>query len=277
MSIVLRTPNAGVPLGIETNALTRRFDATVAVDALTLSIAHGEVFGLLGPNGAGKTTAIKMLITLLRPSAGSATVAGFDVVRQASDVRRVIGYVPQMISVDGELTGRENLDIFAGLYDVPRHERRGRVHEALMLLDLEEPADRLVRTYSGGMLRRLEIARAVLHRPQVLFLDEPTLGLDPLARDVVWGHIGELKREFGTTILLTTHYMDEAQELCGRVGIMHRGSLAVCGSPDELVAALGRPGATLEDVFERYAGAAMEETGDLREAARVRRTVRRVG
>ncbi len=262
---------------VETTGLTRRFGSLVAVDAVSLAVNGGESFGLLGPNGAGKTTAIKMLITLLPPTEGSATVAGFDVVRRASEVRRSIGYVPQLISVDGELTATENLALFARLYDVPRAEREERVRAAIRWAGLEGAADRLVRTFSGGMLRRLEISRATLHRPRVLFLDEPSLGLDPLARETVWDRLAELRRISGTTVFLTTHFMDEADALCDRVAIMHRGRLAACGSPAELKAGLRRPGATLQDVFERYAGELLDEAETLCDVARVRRTAGRLG
>lgn len=262
---------------IRTNALTRRFGDVLAVDALTITVEAGQVFGLLGPNGAGKTTVIKMLTTLLPPTSGSASVAGFDVARQAGEVRRVIGYVPQMLSADGELTGYENLLIFARLYDLPRAEREQRIREALALMDLQDAADKLVRTYSGGMIRRLEIAQSLLHHPRVLFLDEPTLGLDPLARETVWGHITQLRASLGTTIFLTTHYMEEADTLCDRVAIMHRGTVAASGAPADLKASLGREGATLDDVFEHYAGDILEAGGAYRETARARRTARRLG
>jgi ABC-2 type transport system ATP-binding protein len=208
---------------LETDRLTRRFDALTAVDALTISVEAGEVFGLLGPNGAGKTTAIKMLTTLLPPSSGNARVAGFDIARHAADVRRNIGYVPQMLSADGTLSGYENLLIFAKLYDVPHREREARLREALAFMSLTDAANKLVRDYSGGMIRRLEIAQSMLHRPRVLFLDEPTVGLDPLARKAVWEHIQQLRTEFGMTIFMTTHLMDEADAECNRVAIMHLG------------------------------------------------------
>jgi ABC-2 type transport system ATP-binding protein len=163
------------------------------VDALTVSVAAGEVFGLLGPNGAGKSTVIKMLTTLLPPTSGTASVAGFDIVRESGEVRRVIGYVPQLLSADGSLTGYENLLIFAKLYDIPRAERETRVRDALAFMGLTDAVNKLVQTYSGGMIRRLEIAQSMLHRPQVLFLDEPTVGLDPLARETVWNHLEELR------------------------------------------------------------------------------------
>lgn len=262
---------------LEIRSLTRRFHELVAVDGVSLTVRQGEVFGLLGSNGAGKTTVIKMLTTLLPPTAGTALVAGFDVLRDAYQVRRMIGYVPQMISVDGDLTGYENLRVFAHLYEVPRGERRGRIESALRTMDLTEAGPRLARTYSGGMIRRLEIAEAILHRPALLFLDEPTVGLDPIARQAVWDHIEELRADFGTTILLTTHYMDEAEHLCGRVAVMHLGRIAALGTPDELKASLGKPGATLDDVFERYAGGAMEPGGTFRETTSERRTLGRLG
>jgi ABC-2 type transport system ATP-binding protein len=263
---------------LETKALTRRFSTLTAVDALTIMVEAGEVFGLLGPNGAGKTTAIKMLTTLLPPTSGSARVAGFDIARRAADVRRSIGYVPQMLSADGALTGYENLLIFAKLYDIPRAERESRVRDALAFMGLADAADKLVRDYSGGMIRRLEIAQSMLHRPRVLFLDEPTIGLDPLARQAVWEHIEQLRADYGTTIFLTTHFMDEADSLCSRVAIMHLGKVAAIGSPSDLKASLGGNGVTLNDVFIHYAGDTLEESGGgYRETSRTRRTARRLG
>ena len=262
---------------IETNALTRRFGDLIAVDAMTISVEAGETFGLLGPNGAGKTTAIKMLITLLPPTSGDASVAGYSIRRRASDVRRVIGYVPQMLSTEGTLTGYENLLIFARLYDIPRRERKTRIHNALKFMGLEECADKLVRTYSGGMVRRLEIAQSILHRPPVLFLDEPTVGLDPLARKAVWEHVEQLRNEYGTTILMTTHLMEEADSMCDRVAIMHRGKVVALGRPDDLKASIGREGATLEDVFIHYTGSELESGGSYRDVSRTRRTAKRLG
>jgi ABC-2 type transport system ATP-binding protein len=260
---------------LETEALTRRFGLLTAVDALTISVEAGEVFGLLGPNGAGKTTAIKMLTTLLPPTSGKATVAGFDITRQAAKVRRMIGYVPQALSVDGSLTGYENLLIFAKLYDIPRNERQARLRDALAFMGLSDAADKLVREYSGGMIRRLEIAQSTLHRPPVLFLDEPTVGLDPLARKAVWEHVERLRNDYGTTIVLTTHYMEEADSLCNRVAIMHLGKVAVIGAPEELKRSMA--GGTLDDVFVHYAGDALESGGSYRETASERRMAKRLG
>jgi len=262
---------------IETERLTRRFGALTAVDECTIAVEEGETFGLLGPNGAGKTTVIKMLTTLLPPSAGSALVAGLDTVRQAAGVRRNIGYVPQMLSAEPLLTGYENLLVFAKLYDLPRRELRLRVFHALEVMGLTEAAGRLVRTYSGGMIRRLEVAQSLLHRPRLLFLDEPTIGLDPLARRSVWGHLERLKADWGTTILMTTHYMEEADSLCDRVAIMHLGKVIIVGTPAELKASLGGDGVTLEQVFAHYAQASLNGEGSHREISRTRRTARRVG
>jgi ABC-2 type transport system ATP-binding protein len=262
---------------LSTHDLTRQFGSLVAVDRLNLAVEPGEVFGLLGPNGAGKTTAIKMLTTLLPPSSGNAEVAGYDILHHANDVRRVIGYVPQMLSADGTLTGYENLLIFAKLYDLPRREREARVRGALKTVGLEDAADKIVRTYSGGMIRRLEIAQSMLHQPQVLFLDEPTIGLDPLARKTVWERIEQLRDEFGTTIFLTTHYMEEADMLCDRVAIMHLGKVVTLGTPTELKVSMGGDCATLDQVFERYAGTTLDSGGNYREVSRTRRVARRLG
>jgi ABC-2 type transport system ATP-binding protein len=262
---------------LQTEGLTRRFNSLVAVNDLTVSIAAGEVFGLLGPNGAGKTTTIKMLITLLPPTSGKAWVAGLDVVSQAPAVRRVIGYVPQMLSADGTLTGYENLNVFAKLYELPRRQRRARVEAALAFMGLEDSAHKPVRQYSGGMIRRLEIAQSLLHQPRVLFLDEPTIGLDPAARRAVWEYIGQLRERFGTTVVLTTHQMEEADLLCHKVAIMHQGRLVALGSPRELRSSIGRKGATLEDVFIHYTGSNLDSGGTYRETRRTRRSAARLG
>ena len=261
---------------LTTHELTRRFGDLTAVDELTLSVASGEIFGLIGPNGAGKTTTIKMLTTLLPPTSGSATVAGFDVERFPAAVRRSIGYVPQLISADAQVTGYENLWVFARLYMIPAEEREQRIHDALEFMGLGAVANELVKNYSGGMIRRLEIAQALMHRPRVLFLDEPTVGLDPLARDAVWEQIERLRAKYGTSIVLTTHYMEEADRLCERVAVMHRGKVVALGKPADLKAALPTPGASLEDVFAHYAGEEVELTGGYREAGRTRRVAVRL-
>jgi ABC-2 type transport system ATP-binding protein len=255
---------------VVTEALTRRFGSLTAVDALTLDVRRSEVFGLLGRNGAGKSTVIKMLTTLLPPTSGAARIAGFDLVREAAAVRRAIGYVPQALSADGELTGYENLLVFAQLYDVPRAERAARIAEALAFMGLSDASDKLVKSYSGGMIRRLEIAQSTLHRPEVLFLDEPTVGLDPLARHAVWEQVEKLRARSGSTILVTTHYMEEAERLCDRVAILNRGKLAALGAPQDLRAQLGE-GSTLDDVFERYTSEALEAGAGYVETSRTRR------
>jgi ABC-2 type transport system ATP-binding protein len=261
---------------LETLSLTRRFGDLVAVDRLDLLVARGAFFGLLGSNGAGKSTTIKMLTTLLPPTGGSANIVGFDIVRDARQVRRRIGYVPQMVSADAGLTGRENLTLFAKLYGVPRAERAKRTADALSFMGLSDVAARLVKTYSGGMIRRLEIAQALLHRPVVVFFDEPTVGLDPVARHAVWDKLRELRSQFGTTVLLTTHDMEEADALCERVAIMHQGRVVALGSPAELKAVVGER-ATMDDVFVHFTGGAVNEGGTYREVARTRRAARRLG
>lgn len=260
---------------VEISALTRRFGDRIAVDGLSVAVQQRTIFGLLGTNGAGKSTTIRMLITLLAPTSGSAQVAGFDIVTAPRAVRAHIGYVPQMLSADGELTGRENLLISAKLYGIAREERRQRIHDALEFMALTSFVDTLTSRYSGGMIRRLEIAQAMLHRPAVLFLDEPTVGLDPVARHAVWERIRSLRFDYGTTIVMTTHDMDEADHLCDAVGFMHLGRLITVGAPGALKAQLG-PGATLDDVFVRYTGPGIAERGDYRDVARARRTAERL-
>ena len=266
----------GEGFAIETFALTRRYGDLIAANHVTLHVPYGTIFGLLGPNGAGKTTTIKMLTTMLEPSEGSATVAGFDIVKAPSRVRRMIGYVPQALSADGGLTGWENLSLSGKLYGIPRSERKRRIQEALQFMGLTEFGSKLVKTYSGGMIRRLEIAQAMLHRPAVLFLDEPTIGLDPVARRSVWERLLELRRNFQMTVLITTHGMDEAEELCDRLAIMHLGEVAAVGTPAELKASVG-PGATLDDVFVHFSGGTIQEEGNYRDVRATRRTVSRLG
>ncbi len=260
---------------ISTSALTRRYDELVAVNALDLEVRRGLIFGLLGPNGAGKTTTIKMLTTLLPPTSGSAVVAGFEITAHPREVRRSIGYVPQLVSADGGLTAWENLVLSARLYRLPRAERHERISAALEFMGLASAAHQLVRTYSGGMIRRLELAQAMLHRPAVLFLDEPTIGLDPLARRTVWERLQELRGQWGTTVLITTHDMEEADALCGELALMHQGRLAARGTPAELKGRIG-PEATLDDVFARVAGGTIEAGGSYRDVSRARRVARRL-
>ena len=262
---------------IEVEHLVKRFGEHNAVNDISFEVAPGEVFGLLGPNGAGKSTTIKMLTTLLSPTAGQARVNGFDIVHQTTAVRHSIGYVPQALSADGALSGYENLLIFAKLYDLPRATRTQRIYEVLEYVGLTDASKQLVRTYSGGMIRRLEVAQALLHQPRVLFLDEPTVGLDPVARQAIWDHLTELRSESDMTILLTTHSMEEADSLCTRIGIMHRGVIAALGTPAELKAAVGGEHVSLNDVFVHYAGDALESGGSYRETSRARRTAQRLG
>jgi len=262
---------------LRTEGLTRRFGAHTVVDNVSLSVAEGEVFGLLGRNGAGKSTFIKMLTTLLPPTAGSAMVEGFDILRQPARVREVIGYVPQALSADGELTGYENLLVFAQLYDIPRALRQQRIGEALDFMGLKGAASKLVATYSGGMIRRLEIAQSMLHRPKLLFLDEPTVGLDPVARETVWAHLRQLRANLATTILMTTHYMEEAQTFCSRVGILRAGQLVACGSVDELRAMSGDNATTLDELFAYYTGESGEAPAAYRDTSNARQTATRIG
>lgn len=269
-------PNSPSPAAIETSGLTCRFGDFTAVDRLNLVVPRGIIFGLLGPNGAGKSTTIKMLTTLLRPSAGSARVAGFDINTAPREVRRNIGYVPQLLSADGALTGIENLRMSAVLYGVAAAEIAPRIKEALHFMGLEDAATRLVRSYSGGMIRRLELAQAMLHRPAVLFLDEPTIGLDPVARSSVWERLVELQKHHGATVFLTTHDMEEAEVLCNELAIMHEGRIAVLGTPPGLKASVG-PQATLSDVFAHYSGGAISEAGDYRNVRSTRSTIQRLG
>lgn len=261
---------------LSTINLSRRFGNVIAVNNLTLSVEEGEIFGLLGPNGAGKTTAIKMIITLLPPTSGSACIGGYEIKRSASQVRRLIGYVPQVLSADGTLTARENLTVFAKLYDIPRSYRNKLIDESIEFMGLKDAADKLVKTYSGGMIRRLEIAQSMLHRPKVLFLDEPTIGLDPVGRKVVWDHIERLRDDYGTTIFVTTHYMEEADNLCSRIGIMNQGKLATIGTPQELKNQLKTANPTLEDVFTHYTSGTLNSGESFRETSRTRRTARRL-
>ncbi|GAA1569199.1 ATP-binding cassette domain-containing protein [Dactylosporangium maewongense] len=264
-------------LAVETRGLTRRFGELLAVDHLDLLVPQGMVFGLLGRNGAGKTTTIKMLTTLLAPTEGTARIAGFDIGTQPARVRRLVGYVPQLLSADGALTALENLLVFARLYHIPRAQRRTRIDAALASVGLQDAAHKLVRDFSGGMIRRLEIVQSMLHRPAVLFLDEPTIGLDPVARHGIWEQLRNLIAQEGTTLFLTTHDMEEADELCGQVAIMHRGTVVVHGTPEELKARLGAH-ANLDDVFVAYSAATEEtEEGALRDVQRTRRTARRLG
>ena len=225
---------------IEVSSLTKIYAGeTRAVDDISFDVEEGEVFGLLGPNGAGKTTTIKMITTLATPTAGSVKVFGVDTRQAPQQVRQMLGFVPQAISVDGDLTGAENLLIFAKLFFVDREQRKKRIQEALEYFGLADRADDLVKHYSGGMMRRLEIAQALVNRPKLLFLDEPSIGLDPYSKMQVIKQVQELNQNFGTTIVVTTHDMAEADELCDRLAIMNLGKIAVMGSPRDLKKSVG--------------------------------------
>jgi ABC-2 type transport system ATP-binding protein len=255
------------------------FGTVQAVDGVSFSIAPGEVFGLLGPNGAGKTTTIRVLTTLIRADSGAISVFGHDTRTAAMLVRHLIGYLPQQLSADFQLTGYENVWLFARLFDLPRRQRDQRIREVLAAMGLDDVRERLVSTYSGGMVRRLELAQALVNRPALLVLDEPTIGLDPLARGDVWERVRELREETGMTVLLTTHYMEEADTLCERIALMNHGRIRSQGTPAELKARLG-PGATLDDVFRHDVGTAIEDeemTGGGRDVRRTRRTAQRLG
>lgn len=224
---------------ISLSNLCKLFQGVPAVDNVTLEIKKGEIFGLLGPNGAGKSTLVKMLTTMLRPSGGTASVLGHDIIQEMDAVRSCIGVVFQDATLDGKLTGRENLDFHAQLYNIGRDMRSKRINEVLELVDLRDKEDMLVETYSGGMQRRLAIARGLINHPQVLFLDEPTLGLDAQTRRHIWEYIKELNAREGMTILLTTHYMEEAERLCKRVAIIDHGKIVAMDTPEALKNTVG--------------------------------------
>ena len=264
-------------IAISTDNLTREFGSRVAVDQLNLSVPKGAIFGLLGSNGAGKSTTIKTLTTMLPPTRGNAFVAGHSILTDAIGIRRSMGYVSQMLSADGALTGFENLMLFARIYGIPRKDRRQRIEDALKFMGIAEFAGQVVSSYSGGMIRRLEIAQSMLHRPEVLFLDEPTVGLDPVARHLVWQKLLELRATFGTTILLTTHDMEEAEKLCDLIAIMKLGKVAVVGSPQELKQIVGSE--SLDSVFIHFSGEISDHnaTTNYHNIKQTRRTAQRMG
>ncbi|HEU4978858.1 MAG TPA: ATP-binding cassette domain-containing protein [Solirubrobacteraceae bacterium] len=253
-----------------------RFGEVRAVDGISFTVGDGEVYGLLGPNGAGKTSTLRVLTTLLPADAGAARVAGFDVARDGLQVRARIGYVPQALSADGALTAQENLEFYARVTGVPRGQRRERIAQAVEAMDLGAMLGRLARTLSGGMLRRLEIGSALLNRPRVLFLDEPTVGLDPSARALVWERLHALRADAGTTIVVTTHLMEEAERHCERLAIMDRGRIVASGDPADLRAR--HDAASLENVFMKVTGRPLDEDqGRIRDVRSQRRVARRLG
>jgi ABC-2 type transport system ATP-binding protein len=242
---------------IEVRDIVKKFGDFTAVNGISFDVKAGEIFGLLGPNGAGKSTLIRMMVTLLPPTSGTALINGFDVVKKSDEVRRSIGVIPQAMTSDLELTVYENLLIFAKLYGVPRDTRTRLIAELLAAVELTQWADKPVKNLSGGMRRRVEIARGLVHEPRVFFLDEPTTGLDPVSRTAVWGMLTKIKSQRDLTVLITTHYMDEADKLCDRIAIVDHGKLVALDSPAALKASLpGRDPATvtLDDVFVHYTG-----------------------
>jgi len=247
---------------IEVSGLTKRFGAFTAVDHVSFAVKQGEIFGMLGPNGAGKSTLIRMLTTLVPPSDGTALVAGADIVSDPDTVRRAIGVIPQAMTSDLELSAEENLLIFSKLYGVPRKRRKGLIAELLAAVELTQWADKPVKMLSGGMRRRVEIARGLVHEPRIFFLDEPTTGLDPVSRTAVWEMLKKVKAERDLTVLLTTHYMDEADKLCDRIAIVDHGSLKALDSPLRLKAALAGK-VTLEVGFANSPSGWLERLGSL--------------
>jgi ABC-2 type transport system ATP-binding protein len=237
---------------IDVRQIVKKFGAFTAVNGITFTVEPGEIFGLLGPNGAGKSTLIRMLTTLLPPTAGTAVVNGYDIVKQADGVRRSIGVIPQAMTSDLDLSVQENLLIFAKLYSVPRDRRTKLIADLLAAVELTEWADKQVKHLSGGMRRRVEIARGLVHEPRIFFLDEPTTGLDPVSRVGVWEMLRKIKAQRDLTVLLTTHYMDEADKLCDRIAIVDHGDLKVLDTPANLKASITAD--SLDDVFVHYTG-----------------------
>ncbi|MFA5358422.1 MAG: ATP-binding cassette domain-containing protein [Patescibacteria group bacterium] len=242
---------------IEVKGLTKKFDDFMAVDNISFDVAKGEVFAFLGPNGAGKSTTIKMLTTLLTPTSGEVSLAGHDTARDPADVRRSFGIVFQDPSLDDELTALENMEFHGVLYSVPKKLRRERTEQLMKYVDLWDRKDNLVKEFSGGMKRRLEIARGLLHHPQVIFLDEPTLGLDPQTRNYMWNYLQELNKTEGTTVFFTTHYMEEAERIAQRIAIIDHGKIVASGTAAQLKELTKKD--TLEDAFLALTGKAIRE------------------
>ncbi len=257
-------------VAIDVENLSHYYNSHPAVDGISFQVKKGSIFGLLGPNGAGKSTTVKILTTLLPPTKGRAHVGGLDVQKQSNLVRQNIGYVPQLLSADGDLTGYENLTLSAKLYGLSAHARKEQIAEVLEFMGLTQVKDELVNSYSGGMVRRLEIAQGLVHQPHVLFLDEPTVGLDPAARSMLWRHLQEWRKKQNTTILLTTHDMDEADGLCDVVAFMDHGHIVALDTPQMLKSAIS-PHATLDDAFIYYTGNSVRDRGDFAHAKQIRR------
>lgn len=270
--LVLVSDQNPLPFAVGLINLTHRYDSYLAVDQISFGIKPGAIFGLIGPNGAGKSTTIKMLTTLLPITSGDAYINGYSIIESPEKVRQCIGYVPQLISADGELTGYENLLLSAKLHGLSHDFRQKSIYEVLEFMNLIDVKDKLVNSYSGGMIRRLEISQALIHHPVVLFLDEPTVGLDPAARKALWKHIQELNKQKGVTILMTTHDMDEADALCNVVALMHLGKIIVMDTPHKLKANVG-PKASLDDVFILHTGSSLKETGDYQHVQQTRTTI----
>ena len=263
---------------IEVRDLCKRFKDVQAVQNVSFDVKAGECFALLGPNGAGKSTTIKILITLLSADSGEAKINGFSIKTAPSPIRESIGYVPQSLSVDGALTGRENLMIFGKLYGLSGAELKERVPQILKMMDLTDSANRPVAHYSGGMIRRLEIGQSILHHPAVVFLDEPTVGLDPIARNTLWGHIRDLRKQYGMTLLLTTHYMEEAEVLCDRIAIMNHGRIEVMGTLNKLRKKAKMPKASMDQLFVHFVGPSESgEQGGIANVKKSRRIAQRLG
>ena len=242
---------------IRLDHVTKKFGSLTAVNDISFEVRPGELFAFLGPNGAGKSTSIKMLTALLRPTSGTITLAGHDVAREPDSARKAFGIVFQDPSVDSELTAYENMELHAALYGVPRSQRRSRINELLELMELEGRAKSLVKTFSGGMIRRLEIARGLLHHPKILFLDEPTLGLDTQTRNLLWAYVKKLNHDTDMTVFFTTHYLEEAEEVAGRIAIIDHGTIIAHGTVAELTARTHTD--SLEDAYLKLTGTAIRD------------------
>ena len=260
---------------IEVEGLTKRYGRFTAIENLSFNVERGEIVGFLGPNGAGKTTTMRVLTGYLPPTEGTARIAGHDIFTDSLEARRHIGYMPETVPLYPEMTVRGYLHFMAEIRGV--QDRQTAVEEAMRLCHVQDRARDVIGTLSKGYRQRVGLAQALLHRPDVLILDEPTIGLDPIGRMTVWEHVRQLFKDYGTTVFLTTHLMEEADSLCDRVAIMHHGRVVALGSPAELKQSIGGNGATLDDVFIHYAGDSLDSGGTYRETSRTRRTARRLG